>query len=579
MECDGLVFCSDFCSGNLKCARRNGAYVELEIRRDCEGTEFERRSATWFYFRVRDDSQKKRKVTFKLLNMNRQGALYKNGYKVFVQRDDEWSRIASTSFLADDALQKATVTWDHTFRNDEVAFAFCYPYSYEDLQKSLGVAEEKAKRCGAYFQRELLCYSLERRRVDLLTITEPDDHHSRRQSLVDASIKQERPEVDEGGAVFDEAEASLERKVFDSSWLLPLARLGSESRPLAFDERRVVLVSCRVHPGETPASYLLDGILEALLEDSAVAKELRSKFLWRIVPMLNPDGVAKGHYRHDSRGVDLNRVYGDDCDPRLYPGPAALLAMAKDSKKLVLFLDLHAHATKRGIFAYGNNVHEHVQNKLYPLIVAANTQNTFDYDACDFSETRMANDGSARVGLHRAANGVPCYTIESNYNGSQRRSLDSRRRREAHLEYTPAIWRSVGRALAVSVLDLENDTDRIKASRYQSLDAMRHYLKKRTTFPQQRRPLQRKPSITTTKPTPRNNNFRDTATTTTSYGSTIKTLAHTSRPTPPNKKTGRFVFKTSTTQLCAPLAVVAQQPETKPLLLRRRPVRPYTTHP
>ncbi len=60
-----------------------------------------------------------------------------------------------------------------------------------------------------------------------------------------------------------------------------------------------MVITARVHPGETVSSYVMKGVLDFLLNDTYEAKVLRNKFIFKIIPMLNPDGVIHGNYRYN----------------------------------------------------------------------------------------------------------------------------------------------------------------------------------------------------------------------------------------------------------------------------------------
>ena len=70
-------------------------------------------------------------------------------------------------------------------------------------------------------------------------------------------------------------------------------------------------MTSRVHPGESMVSYLIEYIIEFLVGNSQEARILRENFVFKIVPMLNIDGVINGNYRCNLAGVDLNRQWID----------------------------------------------------------------------------------------------------------------------------------------------------------------------------------------------------------------------------------------------------------------------------
>lgn len=49
--------------------------------------------------------------------------------------------------------------------------------------------------------------------------------------------------------------------------------------------------------------------MDFLTSSDPAAARLRQYFVFKLVPMLNPDGVINGNYRSSLAGLDLNRVW------------------------------------------------------------------------------------------------------------------------------------------------------------------------------------------------------------------------------------------------------------------------------
>lgn len=66
----------------------------------------------------------------------------------------------------------------------------------------------------------------------------------------------------------------------------------------------------RQHPGETMASWWMEGAIGRLLDDAdPVTRRLRERATFHIVPNMNPDGSRRGHLRTNAAGVNLNREW------------------------------------------------------------------------------------------------------------------------------------------------------------------------------------------------------------------------------------------------------------------------------
>ena len=179
------------------------------------------------------------------------------------------------------------------------------------------------------------------------------------------------------------------------------------------------------------------------------------------------------------------------------------------------YVDLHAHASKRACFMFGNSLQgaEALKAMLLPKLISMNSLN-FDFLECCFSEKMMGckdkKDGMSREGCGRVSigklTGIPnCYTLECNYasgrtinrltpkinkaTGQPEPEIPITDSHSKHYEecynkgqliknkappYTIEIFEDVGRAFCIGLLDLFdiNPISRIASSNLKTIEGV-----------------------------------------------------------------------------------------------------------
>ena len=365
----------------------------------------------WYYFKVvaplpkdNDDIAYPLRVRFNLVNMQKKDSLYNYGMKPTVystaNKEQGWKHVGDdicyyknglTVVKASNSgkgkkkkvLHQYSLSFTHTFMEaDSVYFAHCFPYTYTHLQEYLHDLEQN-ERLASMMHRKLLCTTLVGNRCDLLIITE------RCKDIED-----------------------------------------NRSKP-------VVIVSARIHPGESNSSFMMHGFIDFLLSECEEASKLRKTFVFKLVPMLNPDGVIHGNYRCSLAGTDLNRRYLD-ANPIIHPTVTAfkeLLKASQDSRGVLLYLDLHGHSKKKNSFLYGCDITQQsdsvstnfnedecndkkIFSRLFPSVLCqvsnSETNGYFSFSDCRFGVDK-SKLGTGRVVTWNKLFVEAAYTVEASF--------------------------------------------------------------------------------------------------------------------------------------------------------------------
>lgn len=114
-------------------------------------------------------------------------------------------------------------------------------------------------------------------------------------------------------------------------------------------KRGVMIITGRLHPPEVPGGIANRIFINEVTSDSKLASNFRNEFEIWAYPFANPDGVQRGHWRHNARGVDLNRDWKNFNQPEPRAIRDDLLPLQKDSLRKVYY-GIDFHSTDENIF-------------------------------------------------------------------------------------------------------------------------------------------------------------------------------------------------------------------------------------
>lgn len=118
----------------------------------------------------------------------------------------------------------------------------------------------------------------------------------------------------------------------------------------------IVVLMTRQHPPEVTGFFAYKEFLQTILNESKLASDFLNKYRVLAFPIMNPDGVDLGHWRHNAGGVDTNRDWSKYHQTEVRQTVNFITKqMKKDNAELLLGLDFHS--TYEDVF-YTNKIRE-----------------------------------------------------------------------------------------------------------------------------------------------------------------------------------------------------------------------------
>lgn len=436
-----LTFNSKFESGNLHKAVKISDYeYMLYLNTDTNTSD----QNHWYYFSVMNP--RKTSITFKITNMLKKDFLYLTGMKpcvystlLFEKNGIQWHRDCTNisyvenvgdarglRFVGSKKYYTLSFTYDFRYENDLVFFAYAVPYTHTKLSLYLNDLQNRHPNILRVNQ---LCKTLAGNSCEMVTVTQSvKDYFPYEEEVLEWSVSSNSRRLTKLKAI---------KKEFQEK------KIGCY-KPGKHQYKKGIVLTARVHSGETVSSFMMLGALDFLVSSTRAAKLLRKNFVFKIIPMLNPDGCKYGNYRCSLLGIDLNRRWNQPnkaLHPTIYFTKKMIEAFS-EKHELVLVCDMHGHTKKKNVFMYGCSVKSYdppvvrrnVMARVVPYLMSLRNK-LFSFKDSHF---RMEDDrkATARVVLWESFGISHCYTMEASFYGPEKSSAFGKNSQRTDLHMT-----------------------------------------------------------------------------------------------------------------------------------------------
>uniref|UniRef100_A0A668SIK8 Peptidase M14 domain-containing protein n=1 Tax=Oreochromis aureus TaxID=47969 RepID=A0A668SIK8_OREAU len=398
-QSDSLRFFSKFESGNLRKAVQVRRYeYDLILNPDVNSSQH----TQWFYFEVSNMTADV-PYRFNVINCEKSNSQFNYGMqpvlysvKEALEGRPHWIRTGTeicyfrNNFCPAQGRRRTTfytLTFTITFKHSEDVcyLAYHYPYTYSVLMAHLKILQKSVDPAKVFFKQQTLCSTLAGNSCPIVTIT-----------------------------------------------ACPVSRRWKDLHQLR--NRPYIVLTSRVHPGESNASWVMKGTLEFLCSNDLLAQSLREAFVFKVIPMLNPDGVINGTNRCDLNSKDLNRQWSKPdplLSPTIYHTKGFLYYLNIIGRTPVVFCDYHGHSRKKNVFLYGCSIKETLWQSGSAVDTVGLKEDpgyrtipktldriapTFSFNSCNFL-VEKSRSATARVVVWREMGVLRSYTMENTYNG------------------------------------------------------------------------------------------------------------------------------------------------------------------